>query len=88
MSPNTKAVFEQALELSPEDKIRLIDLICESLEREKPAFTQTQLEELDRRWSEYEADPSVAVSWDDARKTIRKAIDARKQKMRDADNAA
>lgn len=88
MSPTTKAIFEQALELSNKDKLRLIDLICESLDRESPTFTKKQLEELDRRWAEYESDPSIAVSWDDARKAIRKAIDARKQKMQDAENAA
>ena len=88
MSTNTKAVFEKVLELSQEDKLRLIALICDSLDQTKPTFTQGQLDELDRRWAAYEKDPSIAVSWEEARKAIRQAIDARKQKLRDSEDAA
>lgn len=60
------------LSLSPEDRVRLIDEIYQSLVNDgaEDAIPGPDIDELHRRVAAYRKDPSTAISWDQARKQL------------------
>jgi putative addiction module component (TIGR02574 family) len=68
-------VFQQALSLSPEDRVRPMDQLirsvvappcCDELDQEQKA-------ELLRRLAEDDADPDSAISWDEVLKQLKRS---------------
>lgn len=55
--------------LSVDDRIRLIEAICDSIAAEpgEPAVTEPQPQELERRTAEHAAAPETAVPWEQVR---------------------
>jgi putative addiction module component (TIGR02574 family) len=72
MSP--EPVFQQALSLSPEDRVRLIDQLIKSVVATPRCdeLDQEQKAELLRRLAEDDADPDSAVSWDEVLKQLKR----------------
>lgn len=52
---------EQALQLPPDEKLKLIGELWDSLESCDVPLTPEQMEELDRRLAAYEHDPSRGI---------------------------
>lgn len=82
MNADAKNILEQALKLTPEQKLELIGQIMESLEA-RPAIqlSQSQIAELERRRRLYEADPSRAIPWEQAKVEIREEVERRKKAL-------
>ncbi|MBZ0134851.1 MAG: addiction module protein [Planctomycetes bacterium] len=60
------------LSLSPEDRVRLIDEIYQSLVNEgaEDAVPGPDIDELRRRVAAYRENPSTAIPWEQARKKL------------------
>lgn len=71
MAVNVESLLEQVLKLTPEQRMAVIDAIWRSLD-DTPPFEPTEAEkaEIQRRWAEYERDPSRAIPWEQAREQI------------------
>lgn len=71
-------LFDQVQELPLEEQLELVEALWDSIvERDAvPPLTEAQVDELDRRLADDEANPSEVVSWDqvkaDALKIIRR----------------
>jgi putative addiction module component (TIGR02574 family) len=73
MMPTKQVLLETVLTLSEKDRFELVEQLLESLS--PPGGNMTGKEwkaELNRRWREYQADPSSAVAWEEVRKKARK----------------
>jgi putative addiction module component (TIGR02574 family) len=59
--------------LSPEEQLRLIERLWESLSRnpERIPMTEAQRAELDRRIAEADADGGAGMPWDEVQRRIR-----------------
>ena len=60
-----QAVLDAVRALPMDDRARLVDLIQEELETQDngPDFTPEQMQELDKRVAEHQADPASGISW-------------------------
>jgi putative addiction module component (TIGR02574 family) len=57
-----KTVRDQALQMTPAERLELIGDLWDSLDgADMPPLTQEQIEEFDRRLAEYERDPSRGI---------------------------
>lgn len=75
MNADSNAILEQALKLTPEQKLELIGLIMESLEAEHvPQLSAAQMAELERRVALQKADPSRSIPWEQAHRDIRERL--------------
>ena len=71
--PNKQALLESVLTLSEKERFELVELLLGSLSPSGGDITdKDRRAELDRRWREYQADPSSAVPWDKVKKKARK----------------
>jgi len=60
--------------LPPNDQLRIVQAIWDRLaDGVGTELSDTQLAELNRRWAEYKADPSTALSEEEFRERIRVA---------------
>jgi putative addiction module component (TIGR02574 family) len=59
--------------LSVEERIRLVQAIWDSIAAEQiyPDLTDAQRQELDRRISDYDANPGHVMTWDEVRASIK-----------------
>lgn len=69
MTDQTQSILETALSLPETERLVIAERLLESVpdDAESPddeAFAT----ELDRRWAEFERDPSVAVPWSEVRR--------------------
>ena len=68
-----QALLKTALTLSEKDRFELVELLLGSLSPPGGHMTGKKWKaELDRRWREYQADPSSAVPWEEVKKKARK----------------
>ena len=60
------AVFAEILKLSLIERLQLVEAIWDSIaaEAEKQGLTDSQREELERRWADDEANPNDVVPWE------------------------
>ena len=73
---NLEQVIHEATALSPVDQLRLVQEIWDRLPKNVGTdLSSAQREELDRRWSEYKADPSTALTEEEFRKRVSTARD-------------
>jgi putative addiction module component (TIGR02574 family) len=63
----TEQILAAALELSAEERDRLVDSLLVSLEQEASPLTAEERAELDRRLDAYRRDPAAASSWEDVK---------------------
>ncbi len=64
MAPQTQVLFEAALALPEAERSLLVERLLDSLAPESDQRTDAELAaELDRRFAEYQQDPSTAVPW-------------------------
>lgn len=68
----TDPILQQALALSPDERVRLIDQLLESMvaDRSGDELDQTQKAQLLRRLAADRADPGAAVSWEQVQKQL------------------
>lgn len=66
----TTRIVEDALTLSPAERMDLIDRLWATVEAEQASLelTDAQRRELDRRIANMEANPAARSSWDDVKK--------------------
>jgi putative addiction module component (TIGR02574 family) len=72
---DTDPILQQALSLSPEGRVRLIDELLESVvvaDSTGGELDQAQKAELLRRLAADRADPGAAISWDQAKKQFKR----------------
>jgi putative addiction module component (TIGR02574 family) len=67
-------VFQQALSLSPEERVRLIDDLLESVvaNRTGAELDNAQKTELLRRLAADRTDPGAAIPWDQAQQQLKR----------------
>ncbi len=69
MNPQTQAVFDAALALPEAERALLVERLLETLPPEPSELTDDQLEaELDRRFDEYQRDPSMGIPWSEIKR--------------------
>jgi putative addiction module component (TIGR02574 family) len=66
MSDRVQAVYDAAMALPEDERLLLVERLTETLPppTEEPMTEGEFAAELDRRWAEYQRDPSSAVPWD------------------------
>ena len=65
---------EQIAQLTPEQRLALIEVLWDSLEQDDLPVTPAQAAELDRRMATYELDAAKAQPWDTVRKRIERNL--------------
>jgi putative addiction module component (TIGR02574 family) len=69
MAPETSALLTAVLALPEVERALLVEHVLESLPGEIDALSDDELEaELDRRFDEFQNDPSVAVPWSEIKR--------------------
>ena len=69
-----KAHIEEILKLSVEERILAVQKIWDSIEDEKlNSISSEQVHLLEERWEAYKNNPSMALSWEEAKKKIAEA---------------
>jgi putative addiction module component (TIGR02574 family) len=75
MASTAEKLAAEALKLSVNEKLVLIDLLTESVEAPTPpVLTPDQIAELERREKLYQEDPSRAIPWEQAHAEIREHL--------------
>jgi putative addiction module component (TIGR02574 family) len=70
-----KTLLEEAMQLSPAERIELVQDIWDSIaDRDFPPLTAEQEREIERRMAEHDKDPSRTSSWEEVRKRIRSRL--------------
>jgi putative addiction module component (TIGR02574 family) len=64
------AQHAELLNLSPSERLLLVQDLWDSLSNEDIPLTQWQKEELDRRKAAYQANPASGRSWEDVKRRI------------------
>lgn len=65
MTSQTQAALEAAMALPEAERLLLVERLLATLPPDQDDRTDEELAaELDRRWTEFERDPSSAVPWD------------------------
>jgi putative addiction module component (TIGR02574 family) len=67
------ATLNEITALSVEDRIRLVQAIWDSIAAEQayPDLTEVQKRELDRRITDYEANPDDVLTWEEIKASIK-----------------
>ncbi|KOP23082.1 imidazole glycerol phosphate synthase [Hapalosiphon sp. MRB220] len=67
------AALNEIKALSIEDRIRLVQAIWDSIAAEQayPDLTEVQKRELDRRITDYEANPDDILTWEEVKASIK-----------------
>jgi putative addiction module component (TIGR02574 family) len=65
-----KTEHVELLNLSPSERLLLVQDLWDSLDVEDVPLTQAQMIELDRRKAAFEANPSSGRSWEDVQRRI------------------
>ncbi len=67
------ATLEQLTALSIDDRINLVQAIWDSIAAEQayPDLTQEQQQELDRRITAYDANPTQVMTWEEIKASIK-----------------
>ena len=65
---------EELQKLPVADRLELVEELWDSIARDADQLTLTpaQMEELDRRFADYEKNPGEGVSWEEVRDRIRR----------------
>ncbi len=68
------ATLNEIVNLSIEDRIRLVQAIWDSIAAEQayPALTEQQKRELDNRIDDYEMNPDNVLTWEEIKASIKK----------------
>ncbi|MGI8894453.1 MAG: addiction module protein [Casimicrobiaceae bacterium] len=65
---------EQIAQLTPEQRLTLIEALWDSLQQDDLPIMPAQAAELDRRMATYEEDAANAQPWDSVRKRIERNL--------------
>jgi putative addiction module component (TIGR02574 family) len=66
-----KALLQELMELSPEERIQLAEDLWDSIAQDElPPLTEAQKKEIDRRIEEHKRDPSTALPWEEVRRWL------------------
>lgn len=65
-----KAQYAELLNLSPSERLLLVQDLWDSLSSQDIPITEWQKEELDRRKAAYQTNPSSGRSWDEVKRRI------------------
>ena len=69
MTDQTQSILETALSLPETERLVIAERLLESVPDDAESLDDKALAaELDRRWAEFERDPSVAVPWSEVRR--------------------
>jgi len=71
MENQFEAILKAALALPEMQRVLLIDELVESLPPETGPYSDEEITaELDRRWAEFEKDPSIAIPWSEVKRRL------------------
>ena len=68
----TKELQKKALHLNPLDKIHLVEMILESLDKPDPEIEKAWVAESEARYARYKAGKIKAVTFDSVQKKLKK----------------
>jgi putative addiction module component (TIGR02574 family) len=67
----TKSLMDELLELSPEDRLQLVEDLWDSIgDEEMPPLTAGQMQEIERRYEELIRYPEKGATWDEVKAKI------------------
>ena len=71
MNDRYESILKAALALPEAERVFLIDDLMESLPPDTgPLSDEEMLAELERRHAEYEKDPSIAIPWEEVKRSL------------------
>jgi putative addiction module component (TIGR02574 family) len=71
MSDRFEDILKAALSLPEMQRVLLIDELVESLPPETGPYSDEEITaELERRWAEFEKDPSLAIPWSEVKRRL------------------
>jgi len=71
MAPETESLLATATALSENERLALVERLLDTLPPEACDLADEEWEaELDRRFDEFQRDPSVAVPWEQIEKSL------------------
>ena len=70
-------IFERALELTPDERLELAELLLESSVEPFPGWWESVKPEMDRRLAAVDAGESKTLSWAEVRKRMYERLNAR-----------
>jgi putative addiction module component (TIGR02574 family) len=76
MSKSSETIESAAMQLSPEDRVRLAERLIASVEPD-PEVEAAWASEVKRRVHDWEAGRVTEISWDDARRQIEERLRSR-----------
>jgi putative addiction module component (TIGR02574 family) len=65
-----RELLTELMELSPVERIELVEFLWDSIELKNPSLTAEELDEMERELTEHRADPSSALSWEEVREWL------------------
>jgi putative addiction module component (TIGR02574 family) len=69
MENQFEAILKAALALPETQRVLLIDELVESLPPDTGPYSDEEITaELERRWAEFERDPSIAIPWSEVKR--------------------
>lgn len=72
MSPRAQQLLDEALQLSEEDRRKIVDLLIDSIEDfEAPIFDEALLAEIDRRSREVKEGLVETIPWEEVQRNAR-----------------
>jgi putative addiction module component (TIGR02574 family) len=72
MNDRVKQLFDQAQQLSPEERAELLDLLL-GASAKAPGWEAAWAHEAERRWRTYKNGNTKSYSWDEVKAQLRKA---------------
>ena len=63
-------LLTELMELSPVERIELVEFLWDSIELKNPSLTAEELDEMEQELAEHRADPSSALSWEEVREWL------------------
>jgi putative addiction module component (TIGR02574 family) len=71
MENQFESILKAALALPEMQRVLLIDELVESLPPDKGPYSDEEITaELERRWAEFEKDPSLAIPWSEVKRRL------------------
>lgn len=69
---DVRYTWEELRKLPIEERLQLLEAIWRSIEEDSVSteLSEEAKHELERRWAEFQADPTTAIDWEDLRRTL------------------
>ena len=71
---SAETLIQEARKLSVQERMRIAEEVWDSIGDEEPPLTVDQRDELERRLTEYDANPQAGSTWEEVQARIEKKL--------------